>query len=166
MLDFFVWPPICFDFVHSLHQHWNTAGKLKFYSYCTSCFVRVLNLVFFFTLTLILLTWRIWWASNNASKWQMGFNSAFKGLSEEHIWERMCVGIWCWEECDAERNVMLRGMWCWEECDAERNMMLRGIFWIKRDKVAAGLRKKVYNGEFDTLYCSQNIVRVIKGQGI
>jgi len=31
-------------------------------------------------LTLILPTWRIWWAPNNASKWQMGFNSAFKGL--------------------------------------------------------------------------------------
>ena len=31
-------------------------------------------------LTLILLTWRIWWAPNNASKWQMGFNSAFNGL--------------------------------------------------------------------------------------
>jgi hypothetical protein len=29
---------------------------------------------------LILLMWRIWWAPNNASKWQMGFNSAFKGL--------------------------------------------------------------------------------------
>jgi len=28
----------------------------------------------------ILLTWRIWWAPNNASKWQVGFNSAFKGL--------------------------------------------------------------------------------------
>jgi len=28
-------------------------------------------------LTLILLTWRIWWAPNNARKWQMGFNSAF-----------------------------------------------------------------------------------------
>ena len=27
-----------------------------------------------------MLTWRIWWASINASKWQMGFNSAFKGL--------------------------------------------------------------------------------------
>jgi len=27
-------------------------------------------------LTLTLLTWRIWWA-NNASKWQMGFNSTF-----------------------------------------------------------------------------------------
>ena len=31
-------------------------------------------------LTLIMLMWRIWWAPNNASKWQMGFNSAFKGL--------------------------------------------------------------------------------------
>ena len=32
-------------------------------------------------LTLNLLTWRIWWAPNNASKWQMGFNSSFKGLT-------------------------------------------------------------------------------------
>ena len=32
-------------------------------------------------LTLIILTWKIWWASNNASRWQMGFNSAFKGLN-------------------------------------------------------------------------------------
>jgi len=31
-------------------------------------------------LALILLTWIIWWAPNNASRWQMGFNSAFKGL--------------------------------------------------------------------------------------
>jgi len=23
---------------------------------------------------LILLTWRIWWAPNNAGRWQMGFN--------------------------------------------------------------------------------------------
>jgi len=32
-------------------------------------------------LTLILLMWRIGWA-NNARKWQVGFNSAFKGLNE------------------------------------------------------------------------------------
>jgi hypothetical protein len=31
-------------------------------------------------LTLILLTWRIGRSPNNASKWHMGFNSAFKGL--------------------------------------------------------------------------------------
>jgi hypothetical protein len=31
-------------------------------------------------LTLILLTWRIWWAPNNASKWRMELSSAFKGL--------------------------------------------------------------------------------------
>ena len=32
-------------------------------------------------LTLILLTWRIWRAPNNVSRWQMWFNSPFKGLS-------------------------------------------------------------------------------------
>jgi len=31
-------------------------------------------------LTLILPMWRIGWALNNASRWQMGFNLAFKGL--------------------------------------------------------------------------------------
>jgi len=31
-------------------------------------------------LTLILLTWRVWWAPNITSRWQMKFNSAFKGL--------------------------------------------------------------------------------------
>ena len=31
-------------------------------------------------ITLIVLTWRIWWAPNNANRWQMGFNSAFKGI--------------------------------------------------------------------------------------
>jgi hypothetical protein len=41
--------------------------------------LHLLLLVHFY-LTLTLLTWRIWWASNNASKWQMGFHSAFKGL--------------------------------------------------------------------------------------
>ena len=34
----------------------------------------------FSCLTLNSLTWKIWWAPNNASRWQMGFNSAFKGL--------------------------------------------------------------------------------------
>jgi len=33
-------------------------------------------------LTLILLTWRKWLAPNNASKWQMGFNSVFNEIKE------------------------------------------------------------------------------------
>ena len=45
---------------------------LHIYIYDISC-LRVNDL------TLILLTWRKWWA-NNASKQQMGFNSGFKGL--------------------------------------------------------------------------------------
>jgi hypothetical protein len=32
-------------------------------------------------LTLILLKWKISGAPNNVSKWQIGFNSAFKGLN-------------------------------------------------------------------------------------
>jgi len=32
-------------------------------------------------LTFILLTWRKWWAPNNGSRQQMGFNSGFKVLT-------------------------------------------------------------------------------------
>ena len=39
-------------------------------------------------LTLILLMWRVWCAPNNASKWQMGFKSAFKGLKQ---WLSSCL---------------------------------------------------------------------------
>ena len=46
-------------------------------------------------LTLILLTWRKWWTPNNATKWQMGFNSAFKGLicSPSVVCWRMAAGL-------------------------------------------------------------------------
>jgi len=36
------------------------------------------------SLTLYLLTCRIWWVPNNASKWQMGFNLASKWLNINH----------------------------------------------------------------------------------
>jgi hypothetical protein len=36
-------------------------------------------------LTLILLTWKIWCTPNNASRWQIGINSAFKGLISHTI---------------------------------------------------------------------------------
>jgi len=51
-------------------------------------------------LTLILLTWRIWWAPNNASRLQMGFNLAFRGLKltatlytsvSQPLWDRSQV---------------------------------------------------------------------------
>ena len=35
----------------------------------------------FRSLTFTLLTWRIWWAPNNTSSWQSGFNLVFKGLN-------------------------------------------------------------------------------------
>ena len=53
-------------------------------------------------LTLILLTWRKLWTPNNASKWQMGFNSAFKGLR-------------FWKQCACSR---MTGTWVavWMPC--------------------------------------------------
>jgi len=55
-------------------------------------------------LTLILLTWRKWWASNDACKQHMGFNSAFKELKSQMLepWRSFscfaCLDIllnWC-----------------------------------------------------------------------
>jgi hypothetical protein len=41
---------------------------------------RVIN-----PLTLNPLMWKIWWAPNNAGRWQMGFNSVFKGLKTKRL---------------------------------------------------------------------------------
>jgi hypothetical protein len=41
--------------------------------------------------------------------------------------------------------------------------VLRGIFGPKRDEVT-GERRKLNNEEFNDLYCSQNIFRVIKSR--
>jgi len=47
------------------------------------CFTFIYHTKFMVHLLILsLLTWSIWWAPNNVSRWQMGFNSAFKGLSE------------------------------------------------------------------------------------
>ena len=45
-------------------------------------------------LTLILLTWRIWWTPNNASKWQMGFNWAFKYLNQIITENGLTISVW------------------------------------------------------------------------
>jgi len=45
-------------------------------------------------LILILLMWRIWWAPNNASRWQMGFNWALKVLIHKKVkWSRYRPGV-------------------------------------------------------------------------
>ena len=51
--------------------------------------------MFILCLTLILLTWTIWRAPTNASKWRMGFNSAFKGLIHK-IAAQVCIEYVVW----------------------------------------------------------------------
>jgi hypothetical protein len=41
------------------------------------------------------------------------------------------------------------------------NMVLRGIFGVKRDEVT-GVWRNFHNEELNDLYCSSNIVQVIK----
>ena len=41
------------------------------------------------------------------------------------------------------------------------NRVMRGIFWLKRDDVRGEWRKPLYD-EINDLYCSPNIIRVIK----
>ena len=67
-------------------------------------------------LTLSLLTWRIWWAPNNARRWQMGFNSARKGLNttvvsqydpeKQTFLNSLCPRLASWKATGAPR-------WCW-----------------------------------------------------
>jgi len=47
-----------------------------------TCILNRIGQSYEHNLTLNPLTWKIEWAPNNASRWQMGFNSAFKGLNQ------------------------------------------------------------------------------------
>jgi len=71
-------PSGCTIFFHISHKSLDIQTKKKGYSTYNVC------------LTLILLMWRIGWAPNNASKWQMEFKFAFKGL----IFLDPCVAVW------------------------------------------------------------------------
>ena len=49
------------------------------------------NTRFLRPLTLTPLTWKIWWAPNNTSKWQIRFNSEFRGLNWTYKKKYKCV---------------------------------------------------------------------------
>ena len=65
------------------------AGNFTLYTCVDTSCIYILG-----CLTLNLPTWRIWWAPNNASKWQMGFNLAFKGLNKGIMWIKAALSKW------------------------------------------------------------------------
>ena len=65
------------DFIKFLDGTVNEFKTASFHYISSSLFASVPFL------TLILLTWKIWWAPNTASRWQIGFNSAFNPLNSE-----------------------------------------------------------------------------------
>ena len=74
MAEEFTW-----QYLHSEHEISWWTHKLKS-RYSTTEIFKKAGTWKSHCLTFTLLTWRIWWAPINASKWQMGYNSAFKGL--------------------------------------------------------------------------------------
>ena len=76
--------PLSLKLVYSRDTTVHTRGAL----HCVATYVMFPNVVEIvrigrrFKLTPILLTWIIWWDPTNDSKWQMGFNSVFKGLKK------------------------------------------------------------------------------------
>ena len=75
-----------FYLVFFTYLYFNLSAFLMFhFSYICLHFYLCFAFYIPFQLTLTSLTWKIWWAPNNASRWQMGFNSAFKGLNQTDI---------------------------------------------------------------------------------
>ena len=63
-------------------------------------------------LTLNPLTWKIWWAPNNVSRWQIGFNLAFKGLR----WTQADTAPVHKPHTHSSRNVSAKSSpVCWEQ---------------------------------------------------
>jgi hypothetical protein len=100
-------------------------------------------------LTLILLMWRIWWAPNKANKWQMGFNSAFKGLikllslCKGRICK--CLGIFCYLLCHYVLNQFRA------TCSGYKSLPQHGII--------ACLESSVYHSShFSFSYCFYSLV--------
>jgi hypothetical protein len=99
--QYFIW-----QFASLLHSArlswWETKQRLQLIQFndasVSMCFISIAfsqysvsYSPYFNPLTLILLTWKIWWAPNNANKWQMGFNWAFKGLTTKLFCFIQCV---------------------------------------------------------------------------
>jgi len=122
----------------------------------------------------------------------MGFNSGFKGLTsqnsvQEEIKSRLKSGNVCYHSVQnilfsslLSKNLKVKiyrtmilpvvfyGCETWlltlrEECRlrVSENRVLRGIFGPKRDEMTVEWRK-LHNEDLNDLYCSPNIVRVIK----
>ena len=71
-----------------------------------------------YILTLNPLTWKIWWALNNAGRWQMGFNSAFKGLTKfatcDHVMLEDGMGALC--SMHGGNKALIRPSPKWDTC--------------------------------------------------
>ena len=107
------------------------------------------------SLTLTLLTWRIWWSPNNANRWQMGFNSAFKGLKYPLTLTLLTWRIW-WAPNYASRwqmgfNLAFKGLKC-----PLTLILLTWRIWWSRNNARRCLME--LNSEFKDLKCPLTLI--------
>ena len=125
------------------------------YLQCMRAFVFSLWLITIIHLTLILLTWRMWWVPNNASKWQMGFNSAFKELKCPLTLILLTWRIW-WAPNNASRwqmgfNSAFEGL----KCPITRILLTWRIWWVPNN---ASRWQMGFNSAFKGLKCSLTLI--------
>jgi hypothetical protein len=82
------------------HLH-HIASVITITEFCSNAFHSFpLNEIRTNAVTLTLLKWRIGWAPNNASRWQMGFNLPFKGLKVKGL------GVQFWFSCCINKSLL------------------------------------------------------------
>jgi hypothetical protein len=140
------WALVCIVYLQS---HCGTTGQHRLGSYSVyskrgsllllvlinvifQMFFEICHSLFYFlrdSLTLILLTWRIGWAPNNASRGQIGFNLAFKGLTSSLYEGRLLVLL---TMVNLQGDFLVRG---------PETMMINYIiiWWWKQKQVLASI---------------------------
>jgi hypothetical protein len=113
-----------------------------------------------------LLTWRMWWDSNNASRLQMGFNSVFKGLRKgedtliwrRKLWIALCGELALEEALDLSWDRLLNEWmhwpyikiipsWNWEFFRARKCIQCNECYAIR---YYSGTVDRIVKGEFLT----------------
>jgi len=84
-------PSVCFAFIYFLCTRFGQHVHPTHIPASSSVDSRLVHCFHGF----ILPTWSIWWSSNNAARWQMGFNLVFRGLKAFTNWSSACFLLRC-----------------------------------------------------------------------
>jgi len=117
--------------------------------------------------------WRIWWAPNNASRWQMGFNSASKGLRRAlqlyrkfhqraiSMWTKICSPMFIY---DREVQIVVTGWLVTEGKEFQVHGSVHRCSNLNRNAnlMYFVLKSLKFCLHYSALHVSDNIVSIIR----